>query len=427
MSLLDEFIKSGIGTANQTITETRSNTSRKLQGFVMGALPRTNRIPGPLGGFAESLTGNITGKVGDGLKQVFDAVGVPFDTKVKLVNERVYNNGVAAAQNVWHQIDSGEYKVGDIVAGAQEPLTLLKYSHDTMPPDDVTAPLESNASHPTPYAMDLFRLAPKHKFLFVVEFVFNGGYDFIGSGQRSKNDFAVVIKEFDRPKVKYEHEPDVNFYNFRSSVVKRVIHDTLTIKFLDDRQNLAMTFFHKYMKATHPITSVEAGSAAFYEDNGMNFASNINSSSTGVLENNLKTILKEIKVYHLYDFGAMMNVHHFTNPKIVSIEHDNWDMSDSNGSSINSQFTYDSWNMELGIKVAADEASLLGTLSNSGKYQLRPMQTPPPGDHAGVNQDAGPESTIRESLGNNERLVTATEIELAEATRRAGVNPGDLF
>lgn len=439
MSFLDELIKAGTGTVNATISESRSNVTRKLGNLVVGALPKTNRIPGPLGGFAErikgetvtrivngvmmndtisSVQGQVTKRIGDGVRQVFDAVEIPFESQIREAMPRVFNNATAAAKQVWTDIESGEMKVGDIVAKAQEPLTLLKFNYDiSVAQASITEPLSSgtaqNSTHPTPYAMDLFRLAPKHKFLFVVEFIFNGGYDFVGAGPRSKNDFAVVIKEFDRPGVKYDYDDGINFYNFRSPVVKKVTHDPLTIKFLDDRQNLSMNFFHEYMKATHPITSVEVNSAASYEDNGMNFSSALNSSSTAVLDNDLKSIFREIKVYHLYDFGAAMNVHHFTNPRIVSIEHDNWNMADSEGSSIQARFVYDGWTMELGIKIQQEQAATLGTLSNSGKYQLHPMQQQASMvSQAAPNISLGePAEIMRASLGPNETLMTAKQLQ----------------
>lgn len=456
MSFFDELLKAGTGTVNTTISESRSNVARKLNNMVSKAMPNTNRIPGPLGGFAERIKGqaatrivngvlmtdtvnNIQGqimtRVGDGVRQVFDAVEVPFESQIReMVNPRVFDNAKVAATSLWTNIESGTMKVGDIVAKAQEPLTLLKFNYDikvaegamTRTPSAGTA---QNTTHPTPYAMDLFRLAPKHKFLFVVEFIFNGGYDFVGAGPRSKNDFAVVIKEFDRPSLKYEYEEGVNFYNFRSPVIKKVIHDPLIIKFLDDRQNLSMNFFHEYMKATHPITSVEVNSAAFYEDNGMNFSSPLYSGSTSILNNDLKSIFKEIKVYHLYDFGAAMNVHHFTNPRITSIQHDNWNMADSEGSSIHAQFVYDGWTMELGIKIHQEEAATIGTLSNSGKYQLHPMQTQASlGTQSARNiPSETPAQLLRSSLGPNETLIQATQLPKAADLLKASLGPNETL
>jgi hypothetical protein len=369
MSFLDQLSSATVGTINSTIGQSRANVGRSLESFVSKALPNTNRIPGPLGGFVESQKRNLTNMVGDGVKQVFNVINVPVDTLVKQASTKIYENGVNAAKNMWADIKGGQKSVSSIVSSAREPLALLQYTHNTLPVGSYSVESLHDSTRTSPYAMDLFRLAPKHKFLFVVEFIFNGGYDFIGQGQRSKNDFAVTIKDFDRPKVKYDYEEHVNFYNFRTPVIKRVVHEPLTIKFLDDRQNLSMNFFQKYMAATHPLSNVGVESAALYESNGMNFTSALNTSSTSVLNENLLTILKEIKVYHLYDFGSVMNVHHF-----ISIEHDNWNMADSEGSSIQAQFAYDNWTVETGVKVDASKAAVIGTLSNSGTYQLHPIQ-----------------------------------------------------
>lgn len=390
MSLLDDLTNSGIFSANNaissTIGEARSSVNIGLTNMVSKALPKLNQIPGVqrakqiVNGVIVSNLNSITAssnplrRVGDGVRQVFDASGVPYDSPIARTAERVYNNGISAAKQLWDDVESGDFKVGDIVDRAQEPMSLLRYTHDNAleATPDTVAPPQARYS---PYAMDLFRLAPKHKFLFVVEFVFNGGYDFIGQGPEHKNQFALVISDFERPKIKYEYEDNVNYYNFRTKIVKKVIHDPLTIKFLDDRQNLSMKFVHEYLKATHPLTAVQPGSAQFYEDNGMNFEDPLNSSSTQYLKDSNVTILNEIKVYHLYDFGAKMNVYHFMKPKMLSLEMDHWSMHESDASNIITQFGYDGMFIELAVPIGSTENTNIQALSDAGQYQLHPRQT----------------------------------------------------
>ena len=76
------------------------------------------------------------------------------------------------------------------------------------PPNQPTR--DKEICDPSPYATDLIFLAPKHKFMFVVEFIFSAPYqaDFADA------DFAFVIKRTTRPSINFEYE-DINYYNFR--------------------------------------------------------------------------------------------------------------------------------------------------------------------------------------------------------------------
>lgn len=377
MAFLDQFINTGVNQANTSITQVRTSTSQKLTKLITGALPGTNKIPGAAGAL---LGREVTKRVGDGVNQVLSALDISTVTKAITANPKIYNNGAAAAKGIWTQVENGNTDVKNIVAGSLEPLTLLKYTDMQIQAGDNKGAefadpkaADMSGKRYSPYAMDLFRLAPKHKFLFVCEFVFNGNYAEVGQGKTHKNEFALVIKDFEKPKIKSEYDT-VNYYNFRTPIVKKTTHDPLVIKFLDDRQNVSMKFIHEYLKATHPITAVGPESADFYEDNGMNWNSPMNSSSTAVLEDDLRTIIKEIKVYHLYDFGAKMNVYHFTNPKVIEMNLDNWNMHESDGSEITTVFGYDGLFIELEVPINQAENEVLGTLSNSGHYHLEPLQ-----------------------------------------------------
>lgn len=384
MSFFDNISNGSQYIVNTTIGETRSNVNRQLTGLLMSKVPSLNRIPGVAGNVINNAVGTL---IGDGVREIMGVLNVPLDSAVRRTNPQIYNNGVTAAQGVWTELRNGNTNVPQMVGQAQEPLTLLSYTHQTLPPLNPDGSIHVTPHYP-PYAMDLFKLAPKHKFLFVVEFVFNGGYDFIGNGTHRRNEFALVIKEFDRPKIKYEYD-EANYYNFRTKIVKRVVHDPLTIKFYDDRQNLAMKFFHEYMKMTHPLTNVAPGSAAFYEQNGMNFDNkSLNSGSFTSLPDNNARILKEIKVYHVYDFGTTMNLYHFTNPKIVSISLDDWAMHESEGNTIVGEFAYDGLFMDLGVPIDRDGSSIITTLSNSGQYPMRPNTNGTDGAQPSVPQTA---------------------------------------
>lgn len=419
MSFSDRFSNVINTQINTSIGKVRGKTKNRLTDFVTGAVPNLSRkIPGAAGSF---LQRELSKRVGDGVGQILGVLDISVDTKAKLTNPKIFQNGVNAAKGIWTQIENGNENVDDIVLPALEPLTLLSHTDIMLGMGDIriadqAVPGDRQTSAPrySPYAMDLFRLAPKHKFLFVTEFVFTGPYVDVGQGKTHKNEFALVIKDFERPKIKYEYEPSVNYYNFRTPIVKRVIHEPLMLKFLDDRQNVAMKFFHEYLKATHPLTSVAPESAAFYEDNGMNWNSPMNSASSSVLTEGERTIIKEIKVYHLYDFGAYMNVYHFTNPKVLEMNLDNWNMHESEGSELSAAFGYDGLFIELGIKVDKAEDQTIATLSNAGNYPMHPMQV---ADRQVMVQEsrpvreipAGPGLSVKNAMGTTQSAIDETQ------------------
>jgi hypothetical protein len=95
-------------------------------------------------------------------------------------------------------------------------------------------------------------------------------------------------------------------------------------------------------------------------------------TSLDVDDTNTMNILKEIKVYHIYDFGTYMNVYHFTNPKVLSIALDNWSMEENEGNTIVGDFSYDGVHIELAVPISTDDSQTISTLSATGTYSLHP-------------------------------------------------------
>jgi hypothetical protein len=94
---------------------------------------------------------------------------------------------------------------------------------------------------------------PKLKFMFKVEFVFTQEALNLHPELKSQ-DFTFMIQYVDRPKVEFEYEEDINQYNFRTKVLKKITHRELTIKFLDDTGNRVFDFFRIMMFLNSPIT-----------------------------------------------------------------------------------------------------------------------------------------------------------------------------
>ena len=222
----------------------------------------------------------------------------------------------------------------------------------------------------TPKKKNLIARAPKHKFMFVVSFIFNTPYNtalgLVG------NETAFVIKRSTRPGIKFQTE-DVNYYNFRTKVVTKTEFEEMSMTFHDDMQNYAMRFYNAYRRAMSPITNMDGGNGLIgIEDLGMDFGAALTSASAiektidsnsyaasrgalapqgkagnGVTEN--VDMLKEIRLFHVYDGGRKMNVFTFLNPRMTEMTLDDLDMSSSEGSEVGIKFHYDSVYIRTGL------------------------------------------------------------------------------
>lgn len=94
----------------------------------------------------------------------------------------------------------------------------------------------------SPYALDLIARAPKHKFMFVVSFIFNPEY---ANLRDVANEMAFVVKKSSRPNIKFQTE-DVNYYNFRSKFVTKTEFEEMNMTFHDDMTNNALDFYNAY-------------------------------------------------------------------------------------------------------------------------------------------------------------------------------------
>lgn len=370
--------------ANFTMLQARSTTSQQLTGLLTQVVPRaTTSILVSLGssGGSPSVNGAV---ISGGAQSVLGAVGVSLNSPVRTTNPTVYNNGVAAANTLATQANSGNTNVSSMVSGSLEPIAQLVYA-DTIAAAGSILSGATTAAY-TPYATDLIAFAPKYNFMFVVEVAFNPGFEFLGQLNGNRSKFAMIVQEFDRPRISFDHE-EYNFYNFRSKVVKRASHENLKLKFIDDRQNASFMFMMQYLLAIHPILGISPQSAFAYEESGMAWAvgdsstgndityETVNSASTRALPGNALTAISEIKVYHVYDYGSSMNVYHFIRPKVVGIDLDRWDMKGSaDNCTIEAEFTYDGMYLEPSVSISASVQQRIELLSQASLYPMTPMQ-----------------------------------------------------
>ena len=402
---------------SRSLGEATSLVSQGISALLIASMPRSNLIAMPGG---PSISLNAVGILGTSQQGFLSAAGIQSNpsqygsNEVQLSQPGVYNNGVAAALQASNMAAAGA-SASSILAACTSPLAALRYAQDTLTSankSSSTAKLAQGNQMYTPYAMDLYNLAPKFKFLFVCEFVFDPNYIDIGDGGTRQNQFATVISTFERPKVKFEYEDQVNYYNFRTRVVKKTTHEPLQIKFLDDQKNLSMAFIYNYLLSLSPITNVSPNSSAFYEDNGMNFNDPLYSGSVNAMMS--KAPILTINVYHIYNYGSNMNVYHFTNPKLLSINMDELSMDDSNSSSIVTEFSYDALSVDMAQSMNAASSEVLSTLSNLGMYSLNPWQPgiPNPAPPTNLNNDdmiqVTPVTRIAQNVNSGVSSVTNT-------------------
>lgn len=212
---------------------------------------------------------------------------------------------------------------------------------------------------------------PKLKFLFKVEFFFTQEAKELLStitgatmNELDNNEFTFMIKTVDRPKVDFEYEDDVNMYNFRTKVLKKIRHRELTITFMDDTGNRVIKFFDNMMLLHSPITRRaknridqygkpepytlnEPGSGMVFSS-GPQVAESGDLSHRGVINSPVGTAIESIRVKQMFtDLSAVPGENlkqvcfDFINPRIVSFDLDDLSHETSEVNLLTMQFDYD--------------------------------------------------------------------------------------
>lgn len=295
-------------------------------------------------------------------------------------NPSVANHTYGQAKQIYEQVKEGRFKFGDIPGYIQDFTNLERLANGIFTPaaGDVQTSLGEHCEA-SPYALDLIARAPKYKFLFVVQFIPEAGYSGLGSQAFGPLDIAFTVKRSSRPDVKFVHD-DVNYYNFRSKVHTRTEYQEMNMAFHDDTLNYATAFYKAYLQAMSPISALETTDSNLLEEGGMDFVGNtLNqggimnmapgssyAASMGTLAGDAKQVFKEIRLYHLFDYGHSMNVYRFHNPRLSSLSLDDLDMAiGTEGSELSMTFSYDS--------VFIDNVSVNPSM-NGGKYNIAELQ-----------------------------------------------------
>lgn len=320
---------------------------------------------------------------------VLDKVGINPNAAKKAgqFNPGVLNRATAQAGSILDSVKRGQYTLSDI------PNTMTDLQNLSQLVDGIFTDKSGQASTrsleicgASPYAIDLIRYAPKYKFLFVVQIELSKQYQSLSN---TANRLAFVVKTSTRPQVNIDHE-EVNMYNFWTRVPKRVIYEPITMRFYDDNQGLAHLFYTSYLRSISPITrlggmDVPFLSVEWLQANSMNVNSKSaqSSASLSALEGDVKNIIREIRLFHVYDYGRKMNVYHFHHPRLLSMNLDDLGMSETGeGNEIEFQFSYDALHITPSLSIVADPSRIKSVSGESigATYPIKPNIDPQPKD-----------------------------------------------
>lgn len=172
------------------------------------------------------------------------------------------------------------------------------------------------------YARDLIEYAPKYRFLFKAIFELDPSVQLINLP--FKNDFQYIIKEIDKPTVSFEYE-DVNYYNFRTKVLKKINHDPLSITVIDDIRNTFYNFFRNYLNIHSPAARTYNSSVSIdqMQTSGFTFSSAsepggpFDSAIRGEFPNGILNPFKSIRIQQFHANGRLVDDYFYVNPRIV--------------------------------------------------------------------------------------------------------------
>ena len=207
----------------------------------------------------------------------------------------------------------------------------------------ITKKINDNTFDYTKYASDYVSYAPKPKFLFKVFFELDPQFAALSGANK---EYFHLVKAISRPKMNFEYE-DINIYNYRTKVLRKMTYDPISITFYDDSRNRVMQFMETYRKTMSPGANVSSSTHIDYEKHGMNFSfedGNNQTANTGhILQDDftLKNVIKNITLYQIFGHGSFVTKFVFINPKIESIEYDDLDYESNDGCMVNLGLSYD--------------------------------------------------------------------------------------
>lgn len=285
---------------------------------------------------------------------------------------------------------------------------------------------------------------PKLKFLFKVEFVFTEAAKQAFPevlGGKSSNDFTFMVKSVDRPKIDFEYEDDINMYNFRTKVLKKIRHRELTMTFMDDTGNRVLNFFRALMMIHSPITRrqlLREGLADYQAriappdgyaagiGNGMEFSQPTepgldDTAIRGAVNSPVGNVIQSIRIKQMYvNSGVAIGqaveetIFDFMNARLVSFDLDELTHEGSDANLITMQFDYD-WMEIIQVGPLMETDGPIYNITVPGITGAPIDISPVGGDIANPQGGAGGVfgNIIANSIGRAGQTITSTAINRA--------------
>lgn len=189
---------------------------------------------------------------------------------------------------------------------------------------------------------------PKLKFLFAVQFFPRSdlSLDEGSAGSTSMDEMEFALRRASRPNISGTYQ-NVNRYNYRTQVLTKIEYGTspATLAFYDDNSNRALNFVVDYLSAISPVSSTEIEGAGSMDAG--------TSDSVGALINQYGPLAGIRVAHHSFDpsnVKKLQSVYYdYINPKIVSINLDELDMTTSDVTNVEISFLYDSVRITTGV------------------------------------------------------------------------------
>lgn len=308
-------------------------------------------------------------------------------TQARQFNPQVANRAIAQAESIYENVRNGRLDEFEDVPQAIADFANLEILTRSIFTPTVQRESRFKGACVSPYARDLIERAPKHKFMYVVEFVLNEPYA-SEWGDLGK-ELAFVVKRTGRPNISFDYE-EVNFYNFRTKVLKRKEYQPVNMVFYDDNNGNATRFFEEYIRAISPLVRSSDPrlfpNSSVLEESGMNYDDFLNlTAGTSTLQSPTpgatptigevtpKTIIKQIRLYHVYKSGTKYDVYSFGNPKILEWQLDELDMTQTgDGTEVSLSFSYDILSLLTAADMTNGVSIDLADLTGDGQFPLRP-------------------------------------------------------
>lgn len=304
------------------------------------------------------------------------------------LNPGVANRALGQARDIYDSVTEGRFDEFEDLPGAIQDFQNLEVLVRGIVTGNPRREDQFSGQCVSPYAIDLVARAPKHKFMYVVEFVLSDPYA-SSFDSTVPEELAFVVKRSSRPNISFEYE-EVNFYNFRSKVLKRHEYQPMSMSFYDDHNGKAITFWNSYLKAISPLSNFQNAGADVYEgmleQRGMDFENNFTAGTSSLAPRNTgagspTTIISHINLYHFYKAGSMYDVYTFLKPKISELQLDELDMTQTgDGNEVAFTFAYDALFMDVGLITDQTVSNDMDALTDSGEYSFKPpvqLQGPP--------------------------------------------------